>query len=131
MSSILRSKIIQLNKEEYVENMTSQTCQIKQRKLNLEDLEHESKCEREKSLSISNSLRPYGLKLTRFLHPWDSPDKNTGVSCHFLLRGIFLIQGLNLGLLHCRQILYHLSHWETPKCEGDTHKSSGKHGLHS
>ena len=25
-------------------------------------------------------------------------------------RGIFLIQGLNLGLLHCRQILYHLSH---------------------
>ena len=27
-----------------------------------------------------------------------------------LLQGIFLIQGLNLGLLHCRQILYHLSH---------------------
>ena len=31
--------------------MTSQTYQIKQRKRNLEDLEHESKCEREKSLS--------------------------------------------------------------------------------
>ena len=30
--------------------------------------------------------------------------------CHFLLQGIFLTQGLNLGLLHCRQILYHLSH---------------------
>ena len=30
--------------------------------------------------------------------------------CHFLLQGIFLIQGLNLGLLHWRQILYHLSH---------------------
>ena len=25
----------------------------------------------------------------RFLCPWDSPDKNTGVGCHFLLRGIF------------------------------------------
>ena len=30
--------------------------------------------------------------------------------CHFLLQGIFLTQGLDLGLLHCRQILYHLSH---------------------
>ena len=29
---------------------------------------------------------------------------------HFLLEGIFLPQGLNSGLLHCRQILYHLSH---------------------
>ena len=27
------------------------------------------------------------------------------------LRGIFPTQGLNLGLPHCRQILYHLSHW--------------------
>ena len=33
-------------------------------------------------------------------------DKNTGVGCHALLQGIFLTQGLNLGLLHCRQILY-------------------------
>ena len=30
--------------------------------------------------------------------------------CHFLLQGIFLTQGSNLGLLHCRQILYHLNH---------------------
>ena len=29
---------------------------------------------------------------------------------HSLLQGIFLTQGLNLCLLHCRQILYHLSH---------------------
>ena len=42
--------------------------------------------------------------------PWDFPGKNTGVGCHFLLQGIFLTQGSNLGLLHCRQILYHLSH---------------------
>ena len=35
---------------------------------------------------------------------------NTGVGCHFLLQGIFPTQGLNQGLLHCRQILYHLSH---------------------
>ena len=29
---------------------------------------------------------------------------------HSLLQGVFLIQGLNLGFLHCRQILYCLSH---------------------
>ena len=33
------------------------------------------------------------------------PGKSTGVSCHFLLQGIFLTQGLNPGLLHCRQTL--------------------------
>ena len=31
---------------------------------------------------------------------WDSPGKNTGVSCHFLLQGIFLTQGSNPHLLH-------------------------------
>ena len=38
------------------------------------------------------------------------PGKNTGVGCHFLLWEIFPTQGLNLGLLHCRQSLYQLSH---------------------
>ena len=37
-----------------------------------------------------------------------SPGKNTGMGCHFLLQRNFPTQGLNLGLLHCRQILYHL-----------------------
>ena len=46
----------------------------------------------------------------RLLCPWKVPGKNTGVDCHFLLRGIFLTQGLNPDLLHCRQILNHLSH---------------------
>ena len=32
------------------------------------------------------------------------------MGCHFLVQGIFPIQGLNLGFLHCRQILYLLSH---------------------
>ena len=42
--------------------------------------------------------------------PWDSPGKNTGVNCHALHQGIVPTQGLNLGFLRCRQILYHLSH---------------------
>ena len=32
------------------------------------------------------------------------------MDCHFLLQGIFLTQGSNPGLLHCRQALYRLSH---------------------
>ena len=38
------------------------------------------------------------------------PGKNTGVGCHFLLQDIFPTQGSNLGLPHCRQTLYRLSH---------------------
>ena len=38
----------------------------------------------------------------RLLCPWNFPGKNTGVSCYFLLQGIFSTQGSNLGLLHCR-----------------------------
>ena len=35
---------------------------------------------------------------------------STGMGCHFLLQGIFPTQGSNPALLHCRQILYQLSH---------------------
>ena len=39
--------------------------------------------------------------------------KNTGAGCHTLLQGICPTQGSNTGLLHCRQILYHLGHQGT------------------
>ena len=39
-------------------------------------------------------------------HPWNSPGKNMGVGCHFLLQGIFPTQGSNMGFLHCRQTLF-------------------------
>ena len=38
-----------------------------------------------------------------------------GMDSHFLLQEIFLTQRSNLGLLHCRQILYQLSHQGSPK----------------
>ena len=44
----------------------------------------------------------------------DSPGKNTGVGCHALFQGIFPTQGSNPGILHCRWILYHLSHQGSP-----------------
>ena len=48
----------------------------------------------------------------------DSPGKNTGVGCHALLRGIFLTQESNEGLLHCRRILYQLSYQGSPIRKG-------------
>ena len=48
---------------------------------------------------VSDSLSPYGLQPARFLCPWDSLGKNTGVGCHALLQGIFLTQGSNPSLL--------------------------------
>ena len=61
-------------------------------------------------LVMSDSLLPHRLYPSGLLCPWNSLGENTGVGCHFLHQGIFLIQGLNLGLLDCRQICYHLSY---------------------
>ena len=46
--------------------------------------------------------------------PWNSPGQNTGMCCLSLLRGIFPTQGSNPGLLHCKQIIYQLSHQGSP-----------------
>ena len=54
---------------------------------------------------VLDSLWPHGL-----YSPWNSPGQNTGVGSHSLLQGFFPSQGSNPGLLHCREILYHLSH---------------------
>ena len=35
---------------------------------------------------MSNSVQPHRKQPTRLHHPWDSPGKNTGVGCHFLLQ---------------------------------------------
>ena len=87
---------------------------------------------------MSDSLRPHGLQHTRLLcpkltpekwkslscvpvcnpmdySPWNSPGQNTGVGSLSLLQGIFPIQGSNPGLLHCRWILYQMSHKGSPR----------------
>ena len=61
---------------------------------------------------MSNSLQPPGLQPSRFLCPWDSPGKNTGAGCHFLLQGIFLIQASN----PCLLCLLHLQAGSLPLC---------------
>ena len=59
---------------------------------------------------VSDSLRPHKLYSL-----WNSPGHNTGVGSHSFLQGIFPTQRLNPGLLHCRQILYQLSHQGSPR----------------
>ena len=67
------------------------------------------KRESETCSAMSNCLWPHGL-----YNPWNSPGQNTGVGSLSLLQGIFPTQGSNLGLPHCRQILYQLSHKRSP-----------------
>ena len=64
--------------------------------------------------SLVQLLQPHGLQPASLLCPWDSSGKNIGVGCHSVFQGISLTQGLNPGLPHCRQILYHLNHQESP-----------------
>ena len=73
------------------------------------------KSENEVASVMSDSSRPHELQPTRLLRLRDFPGESTGVGCHFLLQGIIPTQGLNPGLLHCRQTLYHLSHQGSSK----------------
>ena len=41
---------------------------------------------------MSDSVRPYREQPTRLPRPWDSPGKNTGVGCHFLLQKSLLMK---------------------------------------
>ena len=59
---------------------------------------------------VSNSLQSHGL-----YSPWNSPGHNTGVGSLSLLQRIFPIQGLNPGLPQWGQILYQLSHKQSPR----------------
>ena len=61
--------------------------------------------ERKNCSVVSNSLRPHGL-----YSPWNSPRQNTGVGSLSIFQGIIPNQGSNPGSLHCRRILYQLSH---------------------
>ena len=56
---------------------------------------------------------PPGSSVHGILQAWRI-FKNTGMGSHSVLQGIFLTQGLNLGLPHCRQIFYRLSHQGSP-----------------
>ena len=64
---------------------------------------------------MSNSSCPLGLQPARLLCLWDSPGKNTGVGCHFLLQGIFPTQGWNPRLLLAAGFFTTAPPWEVTK----------------
>ena len=74
------------------------------------------RCEQLSRSFLPNPLRTHPPG--RLLRPWDFPGKNTGVSCHFLLHGIFPIQGSNLHLqclVHFQADSLPLSHLGNPE----------------
>ena len=89
--------------------MTKSTT-IKKKKSALVTFPGVSVCERHSDMS--DSLQPHGL-----YSPWNPPGQNTGVGNHSLLQGAFPTQRSNRGLLHCRWILYSLSHQGSPRIQ--------------
>ena len=69
----------------------------------------------EKSEKESCSVMSDSLQLRGLYCPWDSPGQNTGVGSLSLLQGIFPTQGSNPSCLHCRQVLYQMSHRGSPR----------------
>ena len=79
---------------------------------------------------VFDSMRPHGLQPARLLYPWGFPGKNTQVSGHALLQGIFPTPGSNPGLPHGRWILYQLSQKVIPYWRGHINrKYDFKNGL--
>ena len=64
---------------------------------------------------VSDSFHLHGLQPARLLCPWDSPVKNIGVGCPFLLQGIVPTWGWNLHLLHWQADSLPLSHPGSPR----------------
>ena len=83
---------------------------------------------------MSNSfVTPWTVAPLRLLCPWDFPDKNIGVGCHFLLQGIFLTPGSNLRLLrllHWQEDALPLSHLGNPINGRARIKSRSSPSLH-
>ena len=78
-------------------------------------LNNQAACMYTKALqSCSTLCNPIDSTAPGSSWPWDSLGENIGVGWHACLQGIFLTQGSNLRLPHCRRILYHLSHQGSP-----------------
>ena len=62
---------------------------------------------------MSDSVRPHRWQPTRLPHPWDSPGKNTGVGCHFLLQCV-KVKSLSRVRLLATPWIAHLHPWDFP-----------------
>ena len=66
-----------------------------------------------KSLQSCPALRPHRRQPTRLCHPWDSPGKNTGVGCHFLLQCMKVKRAPSPGILSYKKPT-NLTWWVIP-----------------
>ena len=102
---------------------------------------------------VSDSVQPHRRQPTRLPHPWDSPGKNTGVGCHFLLQCVKVksesevaqwLHGLQPTRLlhpwdfpgkrtrvgcHCLLRFYSLSSGKEAACQCKRHKRCGFYPL--
>ena len=76
-------------------------------------IDKERICEVAVKWKLVSHVRLFATPYTLWDSPWTSPDQSTGVGSRSLLQGIFPKEGLNPGLLHCRRILYLVSHQES------------------
>ena len=82
--------------------------------------------------AVSESLQPYGLQPARLLCLWKFQGKNTGVSCHFLLQGIFPTQGSNLCIFAFLELAGRFfTTWDDASMDTATHLYKGFPGLSS
>ena len=58
---------------------------------------------------VSDSVRPHRRQPTRLPHPWDFPDKNAGVGCHFLLQGMKVKSESEVARQHIKKQRLHLA----------------------
>ena len=112
---LLKGVMYSLKKKKYLWAYSVHHCSILwSNVLNL--LFHYAPLSESKSRSVmSDSLWPHGL-----YSPGNSLVQNTGSGSLSLLQGIFPTQGSNPGLLHCRWILYQLSHKGSPCSSKET-----------
>ena len=71
---------------------------------------------------------PRGCGPHRLLCPWDSPGRNVGAGCHFLLQGIFPTQGPNPVSYIAGGFLNHCAIWEAHYCPRNYHYASKRLG---
>ena len=94
---------LQLNVGYYANTSNTKACNPDEERQELKQVVGKGSISHSKScLTLCNLMV---CSLARLLCPWNSPSKDTGVGCHFLLQVIFLTQGSNSGLLHCRHSL--------------------------
>ena len=75
---------------------------------------------------VSDSVQPHRWKPTRLLCPWDSPGKNPGVGCHFLLQCMKVKSESEVASIHKHRVKLVLEKAGKPETKLPTSTESSK-----